>query len=215
MPKLPSKQPPKTPGVAAGSPVDQALAPASPQGLARYVGFVPNDRQLEVRAAFWAHVRLLPGVDPKALSAVQVRDLLPTDTTGLSEWWREPGFKSWFLDGEEWRAQLELLLTRVLTRLDEALRHGVVAVKDLVAAGKFIAEAKGLLGRGAVAAPPPPDADPLKGKTKEELRAVLEQWALGEGWTPPSGWSRTSGVVATLSLEPESDSLDDDGGLPQ
>ncbi len=195
MAKQPSSSPPSTPGVgrapAPAAPAAPAAAPAAPSlstaaGLTRYLGFRPNDRQYEVRSAFWAFVREQgAALDIESLTPAKVKDLLRADCTGLDAWWKDPDFRTWFLGGNnEWRGKVELAIHLALDATIERLRDGEASLKDLQAALKQLGDLGDFFPKRWVKERFV-DAEVAK-KSPEELEKELADFMLGKGWTPPS-----------------------------
>jgi len=179
MGKRPSDVPPPTPGVD-GPPV-AARGPGDLPRLARYVGFEPNDQQLSLRAALWAHLRQNPQIDRKSLTPTAIADMIAADCTALPAWWKEPGFSKWFLDGEEWRAKAELAFELTLDRI--IAEAPAAALKDAINANKHLAEILDFMPKRWVKERVL-DEDVGK-KSPEELKKMIEDAARSMGWTPP------------------------------
>lgn len=77
------------------------------------LNYMPNWQQRRLKSAFWTRWRDNPLVDPTRLSLNAVQAVV--GDSRLDRWWREPGFKQWFTNQEEWREEAESL---VFTALD-------------------------------------------------------------------------------------------------
>lgn len=69
------------------------------------ISFCPSVEQRQTKAAFWAKM----GDDPLAhnrdsITAAQARGV--TGVAKVTRWWAVPGFREWFVNGEEWKQKL-------------------------------------------------------------------------------------------------------------
>jgi hypothetical protein len=160
---------------------------AAPGGESRirapeYLGYEPTDGQLKAKSEFWAKFRDDPAMDPKHLGPMAIAELI--DAPSLTTWWKEPGFRTWFLDGEEWRGDIEfataLWAKEAAARM---MRADAMSDKDFVAYGKLLAEVSGRMPRGGAGAGA---GKPPKQLTEAEAMAQFVAAAKLMGFTPPA-----------------------------
>ncbi len=158
---------------AAGIPDDDSIKRAS-----EFLGYEPTPGQRVVKAAFWAAWRDDPSVDPARLTAADVGKYV--DAPSIDKWWRDSGFRDWFLNKEEWRAKAEAATGLWLDQIYRRLASGMMSDKDLVGVGKLLTEVTNKIPRAT---------DPKQkqlGMTEAEARAVLEAAGRQLGWQPPA-----------------------------
>lgn len=99
--------------------------PASEVGaLAEAVGamFSPTADQRKVKARFWTLMQSAPfGTRPDKMGPEEI--VRKTRTPALSNWWKTPGFKEWFLNNTEHQERLEYLFDLALSAAEDILRN--------------------------------------------------------------------------------------------
>lgn len=92
------------------------------EALAEEVGlnFKPTGDQRKIKARFWAHVEASPfGPDVSKLGPEEIAR--KTKCSALSNWWKKPGFKDWFMNNNEHRERLEYLFDIALSAAEDVL----------------------------------------------------------------------------------------------
>lgn len=161
----------------------RGLAPKDgPIRAPEYLGYEPTDGQLKCKSEFWAKFRDDPRVDPAHLTAMEVAELV--DAPSLTQWWKEPGFRTWFLDGEEWRGDLEFATALWAKELAaRMMRSASMSDKDFIAAGKLLAEVTGRMPKGGHASG---EAGKKKPMSEAEALEAFHRTAKQLGYTPPA-----------------------------
>jgi hypothetical protein len=101
--------------------------------------FLPKSEQRQVKSAFWAVVADNPIHDPETITLEDMMKV--TGDTRLRRWIKEPGFREWFLNKEEFRQRLEYLAHLTLDRLEKILSDDEGHASAQVQAAKLIIEA--------------------------------------------------------------------------
>lgn len=163
-------------GVEAGTPSEATLVRASD-----FLGFEPTPGQTLVKHAFWVAWREDPSVDPRSITPQDV--LAVCDAPSIDKWWRDAGFRDWFLNKEEWRGKAEAALHMWLDQTIRRLAGGMLPGSELAQLGKLLAD---LTGRGPKAVDTGRGAKQLPPMSEAEARAHFERLALAQGWSPPA-----------------------------
>ncbi len=146
--------------------------------------YSPTPSQKRCKASFWS--RYTPGPStplPENISLVFAQEL--TNSPGLKKWWSEAGFRSWFLNREEAREQVEYLFDRSLEVAEDILSSDTAKPGDKVALIKFLAELAGKMPKNTAQAEKYADDD--IGKMDEnQLKAFLTRKGvlIGSGKAP-------------------------------
>lgn len=159
-----------------GTPNDQAVVRAS-----EFMGFEPTPGMVLVKHSFWTAWRENPSVDPRSVTPQDV--LLAVDAPSIDKWWRDAGFRDWFLNKEEWRGKAEAALHLWIDQTLRRLAGGMLPGSELAQLGKLLVE---VTGRGPKSAPKRGDEQPVRQLTEADAKRLIEQKALELGWTPPA-----------------------------
>lgn len=92
--------------------------------LATAVGadFSPSADQRKIKARFWTLMQSAPfGTRPDKMGPEEI--IRKTRTPALSNWWKVPGFKEWFLNHTEHQERLEYLFDLALSAAEEILMN--------------------------------------------------------------------------------------------
>lgn len=149
------------------------------QMAAEFLGYVPTPGQILVKHQFWTAWRLDPSVDPKSVKPQDV--LAVCDAPSIDKWWRDAGFRDWFLNREEARAKAEAAYHIWLDQTIRRLAGGMLPGSELAQLGKLLGD---MTGRSPKSQPEP--AKQQKQLTEGDARAQFERVATQLGWTPPA-----------------------------
>lgn len=159
---------------APGMPTDDAVKRAS-----EMLGYEPTPGQILVKHSYWTAWRLDPQIDPKSVTPQDV--LACVDAPSIDKWWRDAGFRDWFLNKEEWRGKAEAALHLWLDQTYRRLATGMLPGGELAQLGKLLVEVTGRSPKSALA-----EKNPARPMNELEARAQFEQLATQLGWTPPA-----------------------------
>ena len=107
--------------------------------------FYPKDGHRKVKAAFWAVVADNPIHAPETLTAEQLVQI--TGESRAKKYLKEPGFREWLLNKDEFRQRLEYIAQLALDRLESILTDDDEHSSAQVAAAKLIMEAASKMPR--------------------------------------------------------------------
>lgn len=155
---------------------DDRVATRAPE----FLGYEPTPGMRRVKAQFWVQMREDPSVDPQQLSPADIQRRV--DAPSLDRWWRDPLFRSWFLNKQEWVAGAEMAFELWLDQLTGRLMSGLMSDKDLVAAGKLLSEVADKLPRTPSAAS---KQDPVGQLTPAQAKQKFHELATSLGYLPP------------------------------
>jgi hypothetical protein len=182
MPKNTSAEPPKTKKILDA--VERVKHAAELVTRTASGEFEPTPRQFEVRSALWTHLRLSPQIKVEDLTPAKVRDMLRIDTRGLEDWWSQPGFVEWFLDGNLLLTKLEEAIHKTVALIHAELDSGECTLKDLNVTLKLLAEITDRMPKRWVKERFV-DEEIMKMAPAEAERLALE-FARSKGWSPPA-----------------------------
>lgn len=109
------------------------------------ISYEPSPAQRKCKAKLWTTLRDDPSIDGKSLTLAAAQQIC--DSGSLDKWWKQPGFREWFLNKDEWRETVELSLSLWADSISSRLLAGTLSDKDLIAAGKLLAEIGGRMPR--------------------------------------------------------------------
>lgn len=165
------------------APAPRAGVPESnpPTRALDFLGFEPTPAQRLVKAAYWRAWAEDPSVDPASTTSAHVMQIC--DAPSIDKWWKQSGFRDWFVGREEWKIRADAAAQMWLDTVIRRLSGGGISDKDLVGLGRVLAEVAGHTGRGV-------PAEKSVGQAKlppseAEARIQFERLASALGWTPP------------------------------
>lgn len=112
------------------------MEPAGASSALSHVGFIPTQKQREIKARLIAAMRDDPLVVPETIGASEAARI--TRCAEIRTWWKDEEFRNWIVDRNESFAKAELLFDTVLDEM--ARRLPTMEDKHLIAAGKLLAE---------------------------------------------------------------------------
>lgn len=102
----------------------------------------PSNPQRLVKARFWTQYRDDMTVEPDKITAAQVMQIV--DEPKVASWWKEPGFRSWFVNDNEHVERAEYVYGLWMDRIEARLEaEGCYDLKELTQIGKLLAEIAG------------------------------------------------------------------------
>lgn len=165
--------------------------------------FAASAAQRRCKASFWA--RYVPGPQlptPADMSLAFVQEL--TGSPGLKKWWGEVGFRTWFLNRDEAREQMEYLFDRSLEVAEELLNSDTARPGEKVALIKFIAELSGKMPKNVPNMDKFADTD-IGQMDENQLKAYLTRKGVLLGTASKVDTKQLNPVInATVIIEEES-----------
>lgn len=101
-------------------------------------GYIPTSAQQKLKSQFWLNWRGNPMVDPSSMSAAQVAAM--AGDSKVEAWMRDPLFKSWFLNADEWRSKLDAMFEAWIDKAAARLMSSTMSDGDLIKLGKLLGE---------------------------------------------------------------------------
>jgi hypothetical protein len=84
------------------------------------ITYVPNNREVRMKAAFWAKYQTNPVYQAGDIPALA--DIVSTlNSSSIEKSWKKDGFKEWFLNSDEFRQKSRYLATRAQEELEGLL----------------------------------------------------------------------------------------------
>jgi len=138
------------------------------------LGFDPTPNQRKVKSAFWARYRDDPVIQPELMTVAEIQQLIHAPS--MEKWWADKSFRSWFLNADEWRHQLEFIMDEWIARAATLLTSGVLSDKDFLQFGKLMADISGRASGGAA------QKQITKELSPEQSRKLFHEAALSQGY---------------------------------
>lgn len=131
--------------------------------------YVPSESQRQLRAKFWLKYSKLPFADADKVNLDVIKRY--SNHSKLDEWWNEDGFRSWFLNQNEYAERLEVLVDHAMSTLASAMISGDTPVASKITAAKLVLEAAGKLSKKTQNKD---KGDDLEEMSDEELQQFIE-----------------------------------------
>lgn len=177
--------------------------PNPPADLIRapeFIGFEPTDMQLRTKAKLWAMYDESPLVHPENMRPTDMARML--DSPSLPSWWVDPNFRSWFLQKDGWKYDLEFAFQLWMDDALKRVRTRSLSDKDFLAFGRLLGEMTARTGSAAKR-----DGDDSKKKELSEAEAIK----LIEALAPALGFVR---LPATTVAPAKTEDVDGEAHKP-
>lgn len=88
--------------------------------LVEYYNYQPTDEQRRAKAKFLRNYRDMPMASLDKINATMASQLSGVGSS-MYRWFKEPGFREWFLDLNEFESRVEFLVQKALSRAEDML----------------------------------------------------------------------------------------------
>lgn len=135
----------------------------------------PSELQRKAKIRFWAKMDSNPLQDRDSVTLEAVKRMTGSGT--IEKWWKEPGFKDWFLNSEEHKQRLEYLYDLALGAAEDILLNTDPKAQGArVQMIKAVAELGAKFPRQQVGGmPASPITQAIQGMDRASLKVLLEK----------------------------------------
>lgn len=116
--------------------------------LSKQFIFEPTKAQAKLKAKFWTRFQPGPMQSSDNITLSVAMDV--TSNTSLEKYWREPGFRDWFLNNQEERERLRYLFNKSLDAVENILDNPEANANAKANLVKLLAEMTGHLSKKPV-----------------------------------------------------------------